>query len=221
MQIQVNKTAAAALAAPSEADMQAINRFALRELKPEEVFTFRCVACDDRVDRDFERFPLETLEKLAPMFVGKTFILDHRWTAENQMARVYRTEVQRREDRSHAILAGCYMLRTDATADSIAAIEGGILKEVSVGCAVSRMVCSVCGEDAYARACAHIKGHTYDGETCVYDLLDPLDAYELSFVAVPAQRGAGVTKKLQKTCWTPAELAAAKARLEIEHERWK
>jgi hypothetical protein len=29
---------------------------------------------------------------------------------------------------------------------------------------------------------------------CVGDLVDPRDAYEVSFVAVPAQRGAGVTK---------------------------
>lgn len=218
MQIQVNKAASAALAAPSEADMQAINRLALRELKPEEVFTFRCVACDDRVDRDFERFPLETLRKLAPMFVGKTFIHDHRWTADGQMARIYAAAVEER-DGVNVLVASCYMLRTEATADTIAAIEGGILKEVSVGCAVSKAVCTVCGKE-YG-TCGHHKGQTYDGQLCVVDLLEPVDAYELSFVAVPAQPGAGVTKSKSKTCWTTAELSAAKAQLEIEHERWK
>ena len=42
--------------------------------------------------------------------------------------------------------------------------------------------------------CAHRKGAVYDGETCLAVLSEPLDAYEFSFVAVPAQRAAGVTK---------------------------
>ena len=43
-------------AALSEEDLQLINRQALRELKAEEVFTFRLAACDDQIDRDHERF---------------------------------------------------------------------------------------------------------------------------------------------------------------------
>ena len=42
--------------------------------------------------------------------------------------------------------AWAYMLRTEKNADLIAEIEGGIKKEVSVGCSVGRRVCSVCGE---------------------------------------------------------------------------
>ena len=40
----------------------------------------------------------------------------------------------------------------------------------------------------------HEKGQEYDGKLCYADLNNPKDAYEFSFVAVPAQRGAGVTK---------------------------
>ena len=40
----------------------------------------------------------------------------------------------------------------------------------------------------------HVKGEDVDGVPCVGNLDDPKDAYEWSFVAVPAQRGAGVTK---------------------------
>ena len=41
----------------------------------------------------------------------------------------------------------------------------------------------------------HILGETYPDEGfCFLNLDDPSDAYELSFVAVPAQRNAGVTK---------------------------
>ena len=42
--------------------------------------------------------------------------------------------------------------------------------------------------------CSHIKGREYNGELCCGELSDPTDAYEFSFVAVPAQRAAGVIK---------------------------
>ena len=38
-------------------------------------------------------------------------------------------------------------------------------------------------------------GRQYDGKLCTAVLEDPTDAYEWSFVAVPAQREAGVLKK--------------------------
>lgn len=217
MKLRVNKNAASIKAATDAADMVAINHYTLRELTPEDVFVFRCIACDDQVDRDFERFPVESLQKLAALFVGKTVIHDHNWSSKKQQARIYAASVEVR-DGANCLVSECYMLRNDATKDVIAAIEGGILREVSVGCSVSRAVCSVCGED-YG-TCGHRKGIEYDGAICHVDLLDPIDAYELSFVAVPAQPGAGVTKETHESCWTPADLDRAKCQLEIERERW-
>ena len=74
----------------------------------------------------------------------------------------------------------------------IAEIDGGIKKEVSVGCSMGRSVCSICG--AESGTCTHVRGQTYDGKLCFAELKDPTDAYEWSFVAVPAQRNAGVVK---------------------------
>ena len=75
----------------------------------------------------------------------------------------------------------------------IAEIEGGIKKEVSVGCSMARRVCSICGaEDG---GCQHVKGQEYNGKLCFVELKEPRDAYEWSFVAVPAQRNAGVVKR--------------------------
>ena len=218
MQLLVNKSSTIDRWHPGVEDMNDINRLALRPMSADELFIFRCVACNDQVDRDWERFPVETLEKLAPMFVGKTVIFDHMWSAKGQTARIYRAEVVRQEDGRHDLMVACYMMRNESTADIIASIEGGILRETSVGCAVARAECSICGEE-YG-SCGHRKGQVYDGQLCVVNLLDPVDAYEMSFVAVPAQPGAGVTKSHEKTCWTTAELFAAKARLEIERERW-
>ena len=86
-----------------------------------------------------------------------------------------------------------YLLRTEKNGDLIAEIEGGIKKEVSVGCAAGRSVCSICGaEDG---GCDHVRGQRYDGRLCFRELRDVTDAYEWSFVAVPAQRQAGVLKR--------------------------
>ena len=162
--------------------------------------------CDNEVDRDGERFPAETLEELAPLFVGKSGIFDHQWSAAAQTARIYRTELVR--DESVLTAAGdtlcylkgyAYMLRTEGNRDLIAEIEGGIKKEVSVGCAVEEARCSICGENIHDRnRCAHEKGREYGGKLCWVDLVRATDAYEWSFVAVPAQKNAGVMKSMRQ-----------------------
>ena len=52
----IKKSAVVIKGVPSSGDLALINAQTLRELKAEEVFTFRVAAADTRVDRDFERF---------------------------------------------------------------------------------------------------------------------------------------------------------------------
>ena len=85
------------------------------------------------------------------------------------------------------------MRRTEENASLISEIEGGIKKEVSVGCSVAKSVCSVGGGEI--GLCGHEMGETYDGKLCFAELSGALDAYEWSFVAVPAQPRAGVMKR--------------------------
>lgn len=182
----------------SEQDLALINALARSPLKAEEVYTFPVRLCDNEVDRDFERFSRAALEKLAELFVGKCGIFDHQWTAMGQTARLYKTEVVSESQSTSTGDPQCYlkgwayMLRDEQTETLIAQIEAGIKKEVSVGCAVARSVCSICGQEA--GRCAHKKGQGYDGKLCYFTLEDPIDAYEWSFVAVPAQRAAGIIK---------------------------
>jgi len=182
-------------------DLALINALSPKELTAEEVFTFAVRLCDNEVDREWERFPRETLEQLAPLFVGKSGIFDHAWSAHGQAARIYKTAVVDEPDKTTqagdpaCYLKGwAYMLRTGENASLIAEIEGGIKKEVSVGCAVEKAVCSVCGGEL--GQCRHVKGRTYNGKLCWAELTGAKDAYEWSFVAVPAQRKAGVIKGL-------------------------
>lgn len=181
--------------------MEKINRFAVEPLSPKDVFCFSVTLCDNDIDRDGERFSRASLQKLAELFVGKTGIFDHDPKGEKQTARIFDTCVKEQGGRLTsdgqpycALCASAYMVRTGANADLIKEISGGIKKEVSVSCAVARQVCSVCGADKAKTACAHIKGRQYGEKLCYVTLEQPTDAYEWSFVAVPAQVSAGVTK---------------------------
>ena len=185
------ETEAAGGGVPTGLQLAAINRMAKAKLKAEEVYVFSLRLCDDQVDRDFERFDTDALPQLAKLFVGKSGIVDHCWSAEGQLARIFAAEVVQ-EDGVSFIKAWAYIRRGGAGDEWIADIEAGIKKEVSVGCAMGQSVCSVCGQE-YG-TCGHKKGEHYDGALCCAILREPVDAYEFSFVAVPAQPRAGVLK---------------------------
>lgn len=187
-------------------ELEAINSLNGTSLTQEEIYTFAVRLCDNQTDRDQEYFSRQDLEKLAELFVGKTGIFDHSWSAKDQTARIYRTEIVDEQGMvSEAGEPGCYlkgyayMLRTEENAGLIAEIQGGIKKEVSVSCAVEGCVCSICGNDIHDRStCSHVKGRLYEGKRCIVRLAEPTDAFEWSFVAVPAQPRAGVVKGLRK-----------------------
>lgn len=181
---------------PDLAQLEQINALAKGKLTADQVYVFSVRLCDDQPDRDEERFDKAALPALAKLFVGKTGITDHRWSSDGQVARIFSTEVLE-EDGVTYIKAWAYIRRGGKAEEVIADIEAGIKKEVSVGCAMGQSVCSVCGGE-YG-VCGHVKGEIYEGERCCCILRQPLDAYEFSFVAVPAQRGAGVIKGMGRT----------------------
>ena len=176
---------------PTAVQLGAINTLAKAELTGEQVYVFSLRLCDDQVDRDFERFDTGALPALAKLFIGKTGVVDHKWSSENQVARIFAAETAM-ENGVSFIKAWAYIRRGGSNDEVIADIEAGIKKEVSVGCAMGRSVCSVCGSE-YG-SCGHQKGQYYDGQLCCTILKEPMDAYEFSFVAVPAQVNAGVLK---------------------------
>ena len=195
--------------ANASADIDLINQFTKRTLTPEEVYCFSVAMCDNDIDRELERFTNKTLDALAPMFVGKTVISDHSWRSGNQIGRIYAADVQRSTEKNQAgeplrqLVGKVYMLNNEDNRPTIDAIEAGILKEVSVGVSIKTRSCSLCGTkikwnwSSWTEECEnhHVMGETYPGEGyCFCNLDDPRDAYELSFVAVPAQRNAGVKK---------------------------
>lgn len=197
--------------ADAAADIKLINQYSVKELTPDDVYCFSAILCDNDVDRDLERFTDKALDQLAKLFVGKTGISDHRWSSEKQIARLYRVEVEETAEKNSLgeplkqLVGSAYMLRNEHTQPIVEAIEGGIIKEVSIYCSLAKQTCSLCGEPfsmnwrtwTYECTNGHVKGETYDEGLCVCELEDAQDAFEFSFVAVPAQRNAGVTKSAQ------------------------
>lgn len=183
-----------------------INKFTRREFAEEELYVFSVILCDNDIDRDCERFSESSLETLKELFIGKTGIFDHNASTANQNARIFDTEIvtdpsrMTKHGEPYRCLKGtAYMVRTEDNKNLIAEIEGGIKKEVSISCSAEKRVCSVCGCDKSKTGCSHIKGKLYDGKPCHIVLDGITDAYEWSFVAVPAQVNAGVTKKFTET----------------------
>ena len=200
---EIQKTAKASGQEITPEDLALINQHTIREFSTEELFVFKTVLCDNEIDRDGEAFPVDSLQKMSELFLGKTIIADHEPKAENQQARIYRTEVV--EDSKTAstgepytkLIAWCYLPRLESNQNLITEIEAGIRKELSVGCSIKKQICSICGKDRTHEFCGHRKGETYDGKICYVKLEEPSDAYEVSFVAVPAQPNAGVTKQFK------------------------
>jgi hypothetical protein len=214
--------------ADATADIGLINEYAVKELTPDEVFCFSLILCDNEVDRDTERFTNASLESMSKLFLGKTMLFDHYWSAESQKARLYRVFTEKTKEKNSlgedlVLLRGSAYMLKDGNEEIIKAIEGGILKEVSVGCQMEKCACSICGETLSYQwqtgksVCKndHIKGDAYDGKMCVGDLKDPKDAYEVSFVAVPSQKGAGVTKDLKVETLTKEEKAELIKKLQL------
>lgn len=200
MQDIITKGAKVGKLTVTDEELALINKYTIEPLTSDQVFTFKVAICDNEVDRDYEVFPRASLDKMAKLFVGKTIMKDHRSQTDNQVARIYATEVVEgkettKNDETYAqLVAHCYMVKTDSNKDLITEIQAGIKKEVSVGCRIKKAICSICGTDNREGYCKHWHGREYDGKQCYFKLEEPQDAYEVSFVAIPAQPKAGVTK---------------------------
>lgn len=203
--LSITKNAGTAVGAPDEEALGLIARFTRSTPKAEDLYTFTVTLCDNEIDRDNERFSVEALQTLSELFVGVTGIFDHSMKSADQTARIYKTQVIRDESKLTSygepyvhLKAWCYMLRTPKNQELIDEIEGGIKKEVSVSCSVQAKLCSFCGHDLRSHECSHAVGETVNGKLCHAILSEPTDAYEWSFVAVPAQKNAGVSKSMRK-----------------------
>lgn len=202
MEKTLRKSIAARLAVETKSisseDLAIINSLTRREFTAEQLYTFPVLCCHTRMDREGDRFTKQSLEEMVELAKGVTFIFDHRWSASGQTARVYKAEVRQAQDGEYELLGWAYMPVNEKTQPVIDDIDAGILKEVSVGFAYKELQCSVCKQSYYGGNCPHLRGKEYEGDICFTWINGVSDWYEISFVAVPAQQGAGVEKSLRQ-----------------------
>lgn len=213
----------------TEEDLKKINKFTLSPLTSEEVFTFKLVMGDNELDdRNYEPFNLNALKDLKRLYVGKTMIKDHKRSADNQIARIYDTELVEDTNKMTGagevftkLIAKCYMVKTEKNADLIQEIKAGIKKEVSTGCLAKHAYCSICGLDNMKNYCNHWWGKEYDTnegkKICYFTLDGAKEAYEVSFVAVPAQPRAGTIKRYGGKIEKPNNNKEAELRLKLNN----
>lgn len=197
----------------TESDLRKINKYTLAPVKAEDVFVFKATMADnEQDDRNFMPFNMKALQDLKKLYIGKTMLKDHARSADSQIARVFDTELVQDANKTteigelHTELIGkIYMIKTESNKDLIAEIVGGIKKEVSTSTVPEKMICSICGVDNMKDYCRHWPSRSYDvtdanGKTskkqCRMLLDGAKEAYELSFVAVPAQPRASTHKSV-------------------------
>ena len=72
-----NDNVTEAAKALKEGELELINQYTRQELNEDEVYAFSIVLCDNEIDRDSERFSVQSLQKLSELFVGVTGLYDH------------------------------------------------------------------------------------------------------------------------------------------------
>ena len=90
----ISKVASVSPLAVTDEDLKKINNFTLSPLTADDVFIFKATIADnEQDDRNFMPFNLKALQDLKKLYPGKTMLKDHSRRADNQIARVFDTEL--------------------------------------------------------------------------------------------------------------------------------
>lgn len=72
----------------TDEDLKLINQYTRRGLTEDDIYAFKIVLCDNKVDKDNERFSTAALQELSKLFLWKSGVVD---TLNNITSRIYKT----------------------------------------------------------------------------------------------------------------------------------
>jgi hypothetical protein len=159
----------------------------------EQVYVAQAKLANDQVDRSYERFPVEYLQRFAETIPGKALLPGHDQSAV-PIGRWIDGAVERDTNGVHHLVARFYVA---AKSDLATRLRLGIAKDVSIRFKAAGRTCDLCGE-AYdgPKRCEHNKGQEYDGRVCTVTYSGDarrVEALEGSLVWLACQTGAQVT----------------------------
>lgn len=209
---------------PTDEQLEKINKFTRTPKSAEEVVVIPTLACNDIVDRDYDRFTTDTIngftalpEPYSP--IGKSFMVGHDYT-KLPVGRLFDQATEEIDGNNHLKL-WAYIPKTTQNEEFITNIDFGVYWAVSVGVVLEQSQCQV-GDPHdwgwWGGWCTegHEKGLYYDpkseetdswgfplpvepdaknAQLCFRDLEQPKDFYELSQVYLGAQYFAQLAEK--------------------------
>ena len=189
---------------PSDEHLDVINKYTLDSVAKEDVVAFPVRAMNDSVDRDYDQFTLECINKLATNKketgpLGKPFLFSHS-RSEMAKGRIYLADTEKARGTTHLKL-WVYIPNTPQYESFIENLVYGVYWAVSVGVGTDKTACSICDamwNDNWAMECpnGHVKGAKVDGQKVYRKIGQVPEFYELSSVYLGAQYGAEVVKKM-------------------------
>ncbi|SEA53673.1 hypothetical protein SAMN05421743_105212 [Thalassobacillus cyri] len=152
-----------------EVNMEKINRLALEPLKEEDIFAFSGNCSNDRLDSYFTRMdPVTTLRNYAEDLKNGVSLQEGHNIFTNPYGRSYDGVLVPATDNGddfNSVRGSWYIIRDitlngNQTNDTIRAIKGGVIRDMSVGFGGQKMwyQCGSCGKDLFDWECPHIPG---------------------------------------------------------------
>lgn len=166
---------------PTAEELIHIKKYLRNPIQASDIFVFNIRLCDNKVDRDHERFSISAIKQLEALYVGKSGIITV--GSSTSYPRIFETWTN--TDKDIEVAAGdhenlcelwgkAFLARNWINSDAIAAIQSKRFNRVSISCSIKQAVCSICGREN----CKHKKGFIYGGREASVVLLDPQDVYE-------------------------------------------
>ncbi|WP_153465108.1 hypothetical protein [Sediminibacillus terrae] len=152
-----------------DVDMEKINRFALNPLNEEDIFAFSGNCSNDRMDSFFTKMdPVTTLRNYSEDLKNGVALQEGHNIFTNPYGRSYEgilVPATESGDDYNSVRGSWYIIRGltlngNKTDDTVKAIQGGIIRDMSVGFGGNKLWyrCGSCGRDLWDWECPHIPG---------------------------------------------------------------
>ena len=167
---------------PNKVELEKINLYTRHRLSANNVWSFDILLCNNAVDRDGERFTLETLTQMLNKVVG---VSGHFSEAPYFSMRIYQAWIQHERGELVAeneplasLWVKAYVERIPKNEELIAKLMDSV--EVSISCSVRTVECSICSKPF--NHCCHKKGKLYENVPCHHRLIGFDEFYEFLLI---------------------------------------